>query len=198
MLLIAALVFPAAFGGYFDDKGVISGWKFAPLQIDVGLIKDKKLVDESSHTLFAFGLFVLEQKSAVFSMAFIANTLQSNYGIQINPLMMGVATDKNYGISLGVENYCKNCYGIQLGVLNHFWAGAEIEKENEFVQVLGANIADTLFLGIVNISDKFQIGLLNLSRCADFQIGLLNFNAKSYIPWMPLINFDMGRTVKQQ
>ena len=25
------------------------------------------------------------------------------------------------------------------------------------------------------------------------QIGLLNYNPNSYVPWMPLINFDMGK-----
>lgn len=193
LILFTAAVIPALSAGYFDDKGWISGWKFAPLQIDLSLVKHHKLVDESSNTLFSFGLFLMEQKSAVFSSALVANSLQNNYGLQINPLFMGTVTDKNYGISIGFENYSKKCYGIQLGVLNHSWAGENIEKERERLQVFGINIADTVYCGLVNISNKIQIGIFNAAPGGAFQIGLLNYNLKSYIPFLPFINWDMGR-----
>lgn len=193
LILFTAAVIPALSAGYFDDKGWISGWKFAPLQIDLSLVKHHKLVDESSSTLFSFGLFLIEQKSAVFSSALVANSLQNNYGLQVNPLFMGTVTEKNYGISIGFENYSKKCYGIQLGVLNHSWAGEEIEKERERLQIFGINIADTVYCGLVNISNKVQIGIFNASPGGAFQIGLLNYNLKSYIPFLPLINWDMGR-----
>ena len=193
LILFTAAVIPALSAGYFDDKGWISGWKFAPLQIDLSLVKHHKLVDESSNTLFSFGLFLMEQKSAVFSSALVANSLQNNYGLQINPLFMGTVTDKNYGISIGFENYSKKCYGIQLGVLNHSWAGENIEKERERLQIFGINIADTVYCGLVNISNKIQIGIFNAAPGGAFQIGLLNYNLKSYIPFLPFINWDMGR-----
>lgn len=193
LILFTAAVIPALSAGYFDDKGWISGWKFAPLQIDLSLVKHHKLVDESSNTLFSFGLFLMEQKSAVFSSALVANSLQNNYGLQINPLFMGTVTDKNYGISIGFENYSKKCYGIQLGVLNHSWAGETVEKERERLQIFGINIADTVYCGLVNISNKVQIGIFNAAPGGAFQIGLLNYNLKSYIPFLPFINWDMGR-----
>jgi hypothetical protein len=194
LILFTAAVIPALSAGYFDDKGWISGWKFAPLQIDLSLVKHHKLVDESSNTLFSFGLFLIEQKSAVFSSALVANSLYNNYGLQVNPLFMGTVTDKNYGISIGFENYSKRCYGIQLGVLNHSWAGEEIEKERERLQIFGINIADTVYCGLVNISNKVQIGIFNATPGGAFQIGLLNYNLKSYIPFLPFINWDMGRS----
>lgn len=193
LILFTAAVIPALSAGYFDDKGWISGWKFAPLQIDLSLVKHHKLVDESSNTLFSFGLFLMEQKSAVFSSALVANSLQNNYGLQINPLFMGTVTDKNYGISIGFENYSKKCYGIQLGILNHSWAGETVEKERERLQIFGINIADTVYCGLVNISNKIQIGIFNAAPGGAFQIGLLNYNLKSYIPFLPFINWDMGR-----
>ncbi|MBQ4330027.1 MAG: hypothetical protein IJC27_09920 [Lentisphaeria bacterium] len=197
VFLIFILMFTvlALSGGDFENKGVISNWKFAPLQVDVGLVNEKKLVDESSDTFISLGLFILRQKSAVISFAFLANTLQNNYGIQI-PIFPGSATDNNYGISLGWDNYSKNCYGIQLGMINHSFAGDSVEKNNERVQFCGINIADTLYCGLVNFSDKFQIGLFNAGKGAIFQIGLLNYNPRSYIPWMPLINCDMGKKTK--
>ena len=194
VLLMAALLFSVVYAGDFNDKGLISDWRFAPLQVDLSLVKQRKLVDESSDALLALGLFIVQQRSAVVSLALVATHLQYNYGIQLNPLPMGTATDVNYGISLGFENYSKKNYGLQMGVLNHIWSGREIEKHTELLQFCGINIADSVFIGLLNDTDKVQIGLLNNGRFgAAFQIGLLNYNPASYLPWMPLINFDMGR-----
>jgi len=194
ILLLAVCTVQTAFAGYFNDKGAVSGWSFTPLQVDASLLGNQRLFDESSDTFISLGVFLLQQKSAVFSCALIANTLQNNYGIQLTPLFMGVATDNNYGISFGWDNYCKKCYGLQIGILNHSWGGGAVEKERELLQVCGVNIADTVYVGAVNVTNKYQVGLINLSGGAVFQLGLLNYNPRSYIPWMPLINFDMGRT----
>ena len=114
LIILSAAAVTTSFAGDFDGRGVISGWKFAPVQVDVGLINDKKLVDNSTDTFFSLGLWLLQQKSAVISFSFVVNTLHNNYGIQFPSLIMGVLTDNNYGISCGWLNYCKNCYGIQL------------------------------------------------------------------------------------
>lgn len=194
LCLWMCLTVAAIHAGDFDDPGWISGWSFSPLQIDTGFIQSRKLVDETTDTFLSLGVFTLQQKSAVLSVGMLANLLQNNYGLQIAALFLGTATDNNYGISFGVDNYCKRCYGIQLGILNHSWGGKEIKKETEFFQFCGANIADTVYLGVVNVADKFQIGLFNIGQNgATLQIGLLNYNPKSYIPWLPLINFDMGK-----
>lgn len=193
-LLAAMLIIPAASAGEPEEgKGLISDWKFVPLQIDAGVINNRRLADCSIDTALSFGVFILDQKSAVLSVALVANKLQNNYGIQLNPLFLGTATDNNYGISWGVENYSKKCYGIQLGIINRSFAGDKIEKDNERLQFCGINISDTLYLALINFSNEFQIGLFNFSKGAVFQLGVLNYNPKSYIPWLPLINFDMGR-----
>ena len=192
LIILSAAAVTTSFAGDFDGRGVISGWKFAPVQVDVGLINDKKLVDNSTDTFFSLGLWLLQQKSAVISFSFVVNTLHNNYGIQFPSLIMGVLTDNNYGISCGWLNYCKNCYGVQLGIVNYSWAGEPVEENRKRLQVIGMNIADTVYVGVVNISNKFQIGAVNLSAGAIFQLGLLNYNPKSYIPWMPLINFSFG------
>ena len=194
LLAVLFILSPLSAGG-FDDKGLLSNWCFFPLQVDAGLMESRKLVDEQTHTLFSLGLLILEQKSAIFSVALLANRLQNNYGIQL-PLFLGSVTDNNYGISFGWDNFSKKCYGIQLGVLNHCFAGEKIEPQHERWQFLGMNIADRVYLGVVNISDKLQIGLFNLSPGNAFQIGLLNYNARSFIPWCPVINFDMGNKTK--
>ena len=128
ILVIAAVIVPMIFAGDYNDKGLISDWGFAPLQVDVGFVNDNaKLVDEKTDTVWAFGLIALQQKSAVLSVALLVNTLQDNYGIQINPLGLGTASDNNYGISWGLTNFSKKCYGLQLGVSNHSFAGEKIE-----------------------------------------------------------------------
>ena len=181
----------AVFCGDFENRGVISDWKFSPVQIDYGFVTPAKLFDESCDTIFSFGVFILRQKSAVISVAMIANTLQNNYGIQINPFFLGTATDTNYGISLGLDNYSKKCYGLQLGFLTHSFAGDPVEQHNERVQILGMNIADTLYMGVVNFTNEIQIGLFNFSKGAAFQLGLLNYNPKSRLPWLPIVNWKM-------
>lgn len=193
IFFISSILVPLSLSaGDFDDKGVISGWRFAPLQIDIGLVKPRKLVDESTNTIFSFGLFMVQQRSAIISSAVIANTLQNNYGIQLPPLFVGTGTYNNYGISLGFENYCKNCYGIQMGILNHSWAGETVEEHRERWQFFGINIADTVYIGIANFTNKIQLGLFNFSKGAYFQFGLLNYNSEAYFPLLPLFNFSAG------
>lgn len=199
LFLFLSLFCALLYAGDYTDKGLISGWKFTPLQVDVSLVEKRKLFDESSHTFLALGLFILEQRSAVFSIAGAANALQYNCGLQLNPFFMGTVTEKNYGISFGWENYCKNCYGIQLGLLNYSFAGEEVKKENERIQFCGINIADFLYMGIFNASDKIQIGLFNLGgRNTYFQLGLLNYNPASFLPLLPLVNFNMGRKFPEE
>ena len=55
----------------------------------------------------------------------------------------------------------------------------------------GINIADTVQIGLTNDMGTVQIGLLNGRGCV--QIGLWNYCPGSYIPYFPLINFDMGK-----
>ena len=40
---------------------------------------------------------------------------------------------------------------------------------------------------------NFTPGTENFEEKTSFQLGLLNYNSKSYIPWLPLVNWDMGR-----
>lgn len=194
LLTLLTLIFFGSqlISGDFNDPGFITDRDFFPIQLDWGLIGKTKLIDEKSDTVLALGLFLVQQKSAVFSTALIATHLQKNFGLQLNLFPIGAATEKNYGLSLGFENYSKKNYGVQMGLLNHSWAGKEMDPIHERLQVGGINIADTLYIGVVNDTDKFQIGLFNNGRRgAKFQIGLLNYNPCSIFPWMILFNFDM-------
>ena len=91
----------------------------------------------------------------------------------------------NDGISLGISNLWGNNAGVLVGVFNY-----KLEHEET---------SHGVAIGVINISKKntFQLGIYNQAE-GGFQLGLLNYNPKSYIPWLPIVNWDMGREEKKQ
>ena len=84
-------------------------------------------------------------------------------------------------VQFGLFNSCKKS-GVQFGLIN---GGGTIQS------------------GLCNLNktDGFQFGLFNASiniynKETSFQLGLLNYNPKSYIPWLPFVNWDMGQEEK--
>ena len=260
LIILSVVVVSSAFAGIgdFDSKGVISGWKFAPVQLSILSKDNAQLFDGKTPCLIAFGLLGVAQSSAVMSLAPL-NELHNNYGVQIAPLVAGGRN--NYGISIGFYTTWDKCYGIQIGILNNI---ENILHQGDRLSIVGMNIADFTQIGILNAetpvqcglinghrkgyfqvgtinwseNNSFQLGLLNaginshiqigiinaggkenrqfgLYNVQDngfqfglfnvtpgtenfegktsFQLGLLNYNSKSYIPWLPIVNWDMGR-----
>ena len=121
----------------------------------------------------------------------VFSVLKENHGISLGVGTVGVNNNgvlagifasgqDNVGISLGIINLWGNNAGVLVGVFNY-----KIEHEET---------SHGVAIGVINISKKntFQLGIYNQAE-GGLQIGLLNYNSKSYIPWMPLINFDMGK-----
>ena len=196
-LLFAVNIFAGEVDEVSDSgNGIISGCKFTPLQLGWGFEGWDSLFDKDADTVFTLGIWHIEQKSAVFSLCGWSE-LDCNYGVQISP---GIAhARRNYGISLAQESWCKENYGVQIGLFNGI---GKAEKVN----VCGVNIADFIQIGVANLNQEVQIGGLNIAdlyksgyfQCGLFnvgsygvQIGLLNYNPGSYIPWMILFNFAM-------
>ena len=120
------------------------------------------------------------------------------YGLNLSPGLFGlcpeiygiscggvVFTGKNNGLaanfySCGVENN-----GLALGVFNSW-------QKNNGVSVALANFVDKKGDGGKNM---LQIGLFNQAYNG-FQIGLLNYNPNAMIPWMPLVNIVIPRSVE--
>ena len=100
-------------------------------------------------------------------------TEEKSCGITANVFSLG---QKNYGISFGLVNFWDRCNGLTAGLVN-------LMTYNNGVSV-----------GVVNLAPNniFQLGLFNSSK-SGLQIGLLNYNPKSYIPWLPFVNWDMGK-----
>ena len=62
-------------------QGVLfTGWKLAPLQLGLGIDGWRGLADKNCDTVFTFGLWWMEQNSAVLSLCTIS-VLKNNYGI---------------------------------------------------------------------------------------------------------------------
>ena len=170
-------------------KGLISGYKFTPLQVWEG-VSDAKLFDADANTVFTFGVLRVDQKSAVLSLS-PDTCLTDNYGIQLGPLGTGVRN--NYGISLGVVNILGENHGLIIGAL--------FNLSDHTRQLCGVNIAGKVQIAIANTMPGkrdfpnpfyFQLGAINYGD-TPVQIGVLNWNPRSYIPLLPLVNFAMKK-----
>lgn len=186
-----------------EEKGFVTGWKFSPLQIGLGIAPCRNLMDKTTNTFFSFGLWKIEQESSVLSLCTI-NHLGHNYGLQLSPL--AVLSDNNYGISFApLLNGVHENYGVQLGMFN-------LKGKYEMINILGLQIADTVQIGAINGFAPVQIGVLNAGYDNEktlfqagivntgnsyFQIGLLNHNPGAWIPWFPIINFSFETAEKQ-
>ena len=208
LVILSAMFVSSAFAGEFDGKGVISGWKFAPVQVGVGIFESANLFDADSVSLFSFGLARVQQHSSIISLGGLTG-LENNYAIQISAASLA---KRNYGLMIGLLENCTDVnenYGVKIGLFN-------ISGKFKLAQFLGINCFDLLHIGIANFNAPLQIGIfnvcgggyddrginwqfgiLNIAEDYDssftFQIGLLNYNPKSYIPWLPLVNWDMGK-----
>ena len=71
LFFIVLEVFVAsAFAGNFDGKGVIADWKFAPVQVGVGIFNSTNLFDADSVALLSIGLLGIQQYSSIISVGY--------------------------------------------------------------------------------------------------------------------------------
>ena len=180
LIILSAVVVSSAFAriGDFDRKGVISGWKFAPLQVGVGIFDSANLLDADSIALFSFGFAGIQQHSSIISFGGITE-LKNNYGLMIGLLENYTDDNKNYGIKIGITN---------------------ISGKFAKFQLLGIDFFDYLQVGFLNghtyIDNILQIGIFNTTSNGGVQIGLLNYNENALIKWMPFFNFGFEREEK--
>ena len=172
LIILSAVVVSSAFAEEFDSKGVISGWKFAPVQVGVSIFESANLFDADSVALLSIGLLGIQQYSSIISVGDITE-LKNNYGLMIG--LLGNCTDVN-----------KN-YGIKIGLFN-------VSGKFAKFQLLGIDFFDYLQVGFLNghtyIDNILQIGIFNSTLNGGVQIGLLNYNENALIKWMPLVNFS--------
>ena len=186
LIILSVVVVSSAFAGEFDSKGVISGWKFAPVQVGAGIFESANLFDADSVALLSIGLLGIQQYSSIISVGGITE-LKNNYGIQVAAASL---TDRNYGLMIGLLENCTDVnknYGIKIGITN-------ISGKFAKFQLLGIDFFDYLQVGFLNghtyIDNVLQIGIFNATLNGGVQIGLLNYNENALIKWMPLVNFS--------
>jgi hypothetical protein len=172
LIILSVVVVSSAFAetGDFDSKAVISGWKFAPVQLTILPKENAQLFDGKTPSLTAFGLLGVAQSSAVMSLAPF-NELHNNYGVQIAPVVAGGRN--NYGISIGFYTTWDKCYGIQIGILNNI---ENIVHQGDKLSIVGMNIADFTQIGILNAETTVQCGMINGHRKGYFQVGTINWS----------------------
>ena len=199
--ILSVVVVSSAFAGDFDSKGVISGWKFAPVQVGIGIFESANLFDADSVALFSFGLLRIQQQASIISLGGMTR-LENNYGIQLSTASL---TYRNYGLMLSsyLNATCTNDnYGIKIGLFN-------ISGKYDKLQLLGIDFFDYLQVGVFNANNRdnilqvgvfnannkdniLQIGIFNETLNGGVQIGLLNYNENALIKWLPLVNFSFG------
>ena len=189
LVILSAMFVSSAFAGEFDGKGVISGWKFAPVQVGVGIFESANLFDADSVALLSIGLLGIQQYSSIISVGGITE-LKNNYGIQVSAASL---TDRNYGLMIGLLENCTDVnknYGIKIGITN-------ISGKFAKFQLLGIDFFDYLQVGFLNghtyIDNVLQIGIFNATLNGGVQIGLLNYNENALIKWMPFFNFGFEK-----
>ena len=192
LIILSVVVVSSAFAGEFDSKGVISGWKFAPVQVGVGIFESANLFDADSVALLSIGLLGIQQYSSIISVGGITE-LKNNYGIQVSAASL---TDRNYGLMIGLLENCTDVnknYGIKIGITN-------ISGKFAKFQLLGIDFFDYLQVGFLNghtyIDNVLQIGIFNTTSNGGVQIGLLNYNENALIKWMPFFNFGFEKEEK--
>ena len=192
LIILSVVVVSSAFAGEFDSKGVISGWKFVPLQVGAGIFESANLFDADSVALFSFGLLRIQQQASIISLGGMTR-LENNYGIQLSAASL---TDRNYGLMIGLLENCTDVnknYGIKIGITN-------ISGKFAKFQLLGIDFFDYLQVGFLNghtyIDNVLQIGIFNATLNGGVQIGLLNYNENALIKWMPFFNFGFEKEEK--
>ena len=95
ILLLTVMCISTAFTDDFSEKGLISGWKFVPVQVGVGFFSPKQLFDTDSTALFSLGLLGVKQRSSIISLGAVSE-LKNNCGM---PLAFISIADKNCGFT---------------------------------------------------------------------------------------------------
>ena len=99
---------------------------------------------------------------------------QKIYGLDIGFIAVESKAD---GLQMGMMNFSRGSDGMQLSFAN-------IVRNFCGLQVAAANLARN--------SEVVQIGIVNFARrrgTKSFQIGLLNFNDKGFLPIFPIVNW---------
>ena len=119
------------------------------------------------------------------------------YGLAVSPGLIGLA-GKVYGISGGIIFFQGENYGVTTGICASGMKNNALSigvfnswRKNNGISIGLANFIENKKEG----RNTLQIGVFNQAH-SGLQIRLLNYNPNAAIPWMPVINFVIPRSVE--
>ena len=155
-----------AHGNEWIGSAIIKDAKWSPVQISFWPLHLCGGETTIYGLNFSPGLFGFSRKVYGVSCGSIVMMAENN-GLAANICSFG---DKNNGLAVGGFNAWAKNNGVSVGLANFVY-----DKKS------GRN--------------TIQIGIFNQAN-SGLQIGLLNYNPNAAIPWMPLINFTIPRSIE--
>ena len=155
-----------AHGNEWIGSAIIKDAKWSPVQISFWPLHLCGGETTIYGLNFSPGLFGFSRKVYGVSCGSIVMMAENN-GLAANIWSFG---DKNNGLAVGGFNAWAKNNGVSVGLANFVY-----DKKS------GRN--------------TLQIGIFNQAN-SGLQIGLLNYNPNAAIPWMPLINFTIPRSIE--
>ena len=198
-----------------SDDGLLSV-RWTPVQVGICSCRPVQLFPGDADVYgVAAGLLNLNQKSAVASLAPF-NAVANNYFTQVGLIDV---CEFNYAFEVGLLNLTGRNFGVSIGAFNVESPGGRLESDGLSSKLLGSqvglvnaggglqagfyNIGGSFQVGALNADGHVQIGLLNAAingddgdygdRSACLQVGLLNYNPRGLVKWLPIFNFSRGR-----
>ena len=198
---VALAHFPISVSPESDDGLFGVGW--TPIQVGICSHRPFQLFPGDADVYgIAGGLLNLNQKSAIASLAPL-NAVANNYFTQVGLIDV---CGFNYAFEVGLLNLTGRNFGVSIGAFNVESPSGRLESDGLSSKLLGSQV------GLVNAGGGLQagfynrhvqIGLLNAAingddgdygdRSACLQVGLLNYNPRGLVKWLPIFNFSRGR-----
>ncbi|GEM_PF-1537240 len=143
--------------------------EWTPFQLSLFPASQGQLfVDTADVYGIAISVFAMEQKNSVFTVG-LTSGQDENTGLLVEVVSL---INKNYGLDISaLTGFTGRNYGVQIGAIN-IEAGGYPRKEELKEGATG-----------------LQIGIYNIGQ--GFQIGLLNYNPDAYFLFFPIINFPI-------
>ena len=155
-----------AHGNEWIGSAIIKDAKWSPVQISFWPLHLCGGETTIYGLNFSPGLFGFSRKVYGVSCGSIVMMAENN-GLAANIWSFG---DKNNGLAVGGFNAWAKNNGVSVGLANFVY-----DKKSGW--------------------NTLQIGIFNQAN-SGLQIGLLNYNPNAAIPWMPLINFTIPRSIE--
>ncbi|MFA7232257.1 MAG: hypothetical protein WC071_13380 [Victivallaceae bacterium] len=175
---------PIQVGFWFDVPGYTEKYKVHGFRLGFPFSGTSMV---SGFDLSLFGSHINNLDGAQVSIGYCGTSAKS-YGLQA---AVGVCMNTGHfdGVQLSLFNKADVSKGWQVG-------GGNVTDDIDGAQVGLANVVDKVKgfqAGIVNVVTRSigpQIGLVNYADRSSFQLGLVNINKKSGMPFMILFNYS--------